>query len=286
MCLFGCKSGDGGSASSPPPASSGGSADAGSGCATCCPAFAIRTQTVATQPADRTRTRVGIGEEVRLSTDPSTTVTWTIVGDNGDMGVLSTASGATTTYTACDRGKSVTVRAASACGHVETVALTVVQLAGGTLESPTDISSITPPTIRVGFTAVPTAQPADVSFLNCEMREGTCPAAATGVFAGQNGDVHPDTGTFVSFSATVDAKGTALSTRDTISTTMAISTFPTGGTTDGRFHWPIPWRAQVRGGGRNGAFVFATPDHVKAYTASSRTLSVSKGGQSASRTVP
>jgi hypothetical protein len=287
MCLFGCSSGSGGSASTPPSTGTGSATSAGSNCNNCCPPFVIRSETVATQPTTRTRTRVGIGEEVRLTTDPSTSATWTIVGDNGDMGTLSTASGSSTTYTACDRAKSITVQAVSACGHTTTIAFTVVAIGSGTLESPTDISAIAPPTITVGFTAVPTVQPTDVSFMNCEMREGTCPAAASGVFASQAGNVHADTGSWVPFSASVDAHGTALGTRDTVSTTAAISTFPAAGTTDGRFHWPIPWRAQVRGGGVNGAFVFGTPlDHVKAYTAATRLLDVSKGGQRANRTVP
>jgi hypothetical protein len=296
MCLFGCNSPNGGSAGQPPPTTGSGTGTgtgctAGSATTGCgCPPFAIRSQTVATQPANRTRTRVGIGEEVRLTTDPSTSVTWTIVADNGDKGVLSSASGTSTTYTACDRGKTVTVQAVSGCGHTETIALTVVQISGGTLESPIDISAIAPPTITVGFTGVPTAQaapqPGEVSFLNCEMREGTCPAAATGVWASLNGRVHADTGSFVAFSATVDAHGTALTTRDTVSMASALSLFPAGGTTDGRFHWPIPWRAQVRGGGVNGAYVFATVDHVNTYTASTRLFETTKGGQRAHRTVP
>jgi hypothetical protein len=180
----------------------------------------------------------------------------------------------------------VTVQAVSGCGHTETIALTVVQISGGTLESPTDISAIAPPMITVGFTGVPTAQPADVSFLNCDYREGTCPAAATGVFASQNGQVHPETSQWIPFSANVSPLGTALGGRDTVSTQAPISMFPAGGTTDGRFHWPIPWRGQVRGGGVNGEYVYTTADHVKTYTASTRELKITKGGQRAQRTVP
>lgn len=286
MCLSGCNSPSGGSAAQPPPSGSTSSAPAGCASGSCCPTFVIKSQTVATQPADRTRTKIGIGEEVKLTTDPSVSVTWTIVDDNGDKGALSGASGASTVYTACDRAKSVTVKAVNHCGNSATIAFTVVQVDHGTLESPIDISAISPPTIKVGFTGVPTAQPADVSFLNCEMREGTCPAVCSGIFASQSGQQHADTGQFVPFSTNVDAHGTALGVRDTVSTNAPISTFPAGGTTDGNFHWAIPWRAQVRGGGVNGAYVFATPDHIKAYTAATRLLDVSKGGQDAHRTVP
>lgn len=286
MCLFGCNSSDGGSASSPPPSSPTCSTTGGSPSPGCCPSFVINSRTTATSPANRARTRLGIAEETVLSTAPSTGVTWSIVGDDGDKGSLTSTSGNSTTYKACDRGKSVTVQAVSACGHTSTIALTIVQISGGTFESPTDISSIAPPSITVGFTGVPTVQPADVSFLNCEMREGTCPAACSGLFASQQGQVHPDTGSWVPFTATVTAQGTQLGGSDTISTTAPIANFPAAGIQDGRFHWPIPWRAQVLGGGRNGEFVFDTLNHVKAYTAASRLLDVSKGGQSAHRTVP
>ena len=294
MCLFGCNSNSGGSASTPPAASGSGSGsgsgtvgrDAGSACVSCCPVFVVRSQTVAIQPADRTRTDIGIGEEVRLSTDPSTSVTWTIAGDDGQMGALSSASGATTTYTACDRGKGVTINAVRSCGRSATIALTVVQPNLGTLESPIDISAITPPTITAGFQATQFMQPANVSFMNCEYRERTCAGLASDLFASDAGQMHDDTGFWIPLSTTVNAHGTALAGNDTVHTTMRISRFPHGGTIDGRFHWPIPWSVQVRGGGTNGDYPFDTLHHIETYTAATRTLAITKGGQSASRVVP
>ena len=294
MCLFGCNSNSGGNASTPPAASGSGSGsgsgtagrDAGSACVSCCPVFVVRSETVARQPADRARTSVGIGEEVRLSTDPSTSVTWTIAGDDGHMGTLSNASGATTTYTACDRAKGVTINAVRSCSRSATIAFTVVQPDRGTLESPTDISEIRPTTVKAAFQATPCVLPATVSFMNCELRERTCAGLASGLFASDAGQMHQDTGSWIPFTTTVDAHGTALAHNDTVSTRMNISRFPHGGTTDGQFHWPIPWSVQVRGGGTSGDYPFDTAHHIESYTAATRTLAITKGGQGASRVVP
>lgn len=245
----------------------------------------IKSKTIATQPTNRARTRIGIGEEVRLTTDPSESVTWSIVGDDGKKGKLSTATGTATTYTAHDRAVGVTIEAKCSC-HTETIGLTVVQPNHGTLESPTDISVLTSTTAKVGFVAVQHFQPNDVSFINCEHKEGTCPGTATGVLSSIDGITHKATGDWILCSSTVNAKGTALAGTDTVTNQHQLSRFPSGGTTDGNFHWPIPWRIQVRGGGQSGEFVFDTLDHVASYTSSSRLLRVDKGGSSAQRNIP
>lgn len=287
MCLTGCTPNSGsqtrtqaGSATASSTQPSG-----GSGTTTPCVTFSITTETVATQPDPRTRKRIGIGEEVRLTTTPSTSATWTIVGDDGDMGTLSTSSGSSTTYTACDRGKSVTIEA-SCSGHSARVTFTIVQPTQGRFGIATDISSVTSTTIRVGFQAPPTMMPNDVSFRNCDLREGTCTAATTGVFLVNPAPVHADTGSWVPFSATVGENGTELSTSDTVSGTRSLSLFPANGTTDGRFHWPIPWRTQVRGGGTNGELIFDTLNHELTYRAANRGMEMKKGNRSVQRTVP
>lgn len=287
MCLTGCSR----RSSEHTEAASTGAADCTTGSGTgaaagCCPTFTIRSRTVATQPSDRARTTVGIGEEVRLSTDPSQSVRWTIVDDDGAKGTLSAASGASTTYTAHDRAASLTVRAESSC-HTATLALRVVQPGSGTLESPVDLSVMTATTAQVGFRAVHHVQPANVSFLNCEFKEGTCAATASGVLSGKNGEVHAPTASWIPFTSTVTGRGTALDGDDTVRTgTYPFTMFPAGGTTDGRFDWPIPWRIQVRGGGVSGAFVFDTLTHVESYTAATRVLRIDKGGQTQQRTIP
>jgi len=291
MCLFGCNSNSGSSTASQGAnqSSQGGSTTGtsnGGACINCCPSFNIRSQTVATQPSNRTRTTIGIGEEVNLSTDPSTSVTWSINSDDGHKGTLSQSSGSTTKYTACDRAKSVTIRGRNHCGNEDTITFTVVAPSSGRFHTETDISRITPTTIRVGFRASPTMMPNSVSFYNCEMREGVCMSTSSGVLAERPEQQHADTGSWKGFTSTVGRDGTVLSVPDTVHTNQALSKFPTGGTTNGSFLWPIPWRSQVRGGGTNGPIVFDTLNHHETYTASSRELKMSKGNRNKKRTVP
>lgn len=287
MCLTGCNSDSGkqartqGGRATPRPTQPSG----GLGTTTPCVTFSITTETVATQPSLRTRKQIGIGEDVRLTTTPSTTATWMIVDDDGDKGTLSTSSGTVTIYTACDRGKSVTIEA-SCSGHSARVTFTIVQPTQGRFATATDISSVTSTTIRVGFQAPPTMMPNDVSFRNCDLKEGTCPASTSGVFLVNPAPVHAATDSWVPFSSTVGADGTELSTSDTVSGTRSLSLFPASGTTDGRFHWPIPWRTQVRGGGTNGELIFDTLNHQLTYRASDRRMKMEKGNRSAQRTVP
>jgi len=294
MCLFGCNSNSGSSTASQGgnQSSQGGSTTGtsnGGACNNCnCPSFDIRSETVATQPSSRTRRTIGIGEEVNLSTDPSTSVTWSIDNDDGQKGTLSQSNGPTTKYTACDRTKSVTIKGRNSCGNEDTITFTVEEPSAGRFHTETDISQITSTTIIVGFQAPPTMMLNSVSFYNCEMREGVCMSTSSGPLAYRPEVQHADTGSWVSFTSTVGADGTVLSAPDTVSTNIQpLSRFPAGGTTDGRFLWPIPWRAQVRGGGTNGPIVLANPlNHLMTYTASSRKLKVSKGNRNKKRTVP
>ncbi len=119
------------------------------------------------------------------------------------------------------------------------------------------------------------------------MREGVCTSTSSGVLAYRPEIQHADTGAWVPFSSTVGGDGTVLSTSDTVSRRALLTLFPASGTTNGSMLWPIPWRAQVRGGGTNGPIVLAnTLNHHETYTASSRKLKMSKGNRSKGRTVP
>lgn len=108
----------------------------------------------------------------------------------------------------------------------------------------------------------------------------------TGIWVSLTQIQHADTGTWVPFLSMIGADGTVLAAQDNVSVGRPLSNFPAGGTTNGSFFWPIPWRTQVRGGGMHGAIVFDTLNHHATYTASSRELRMSKGNRSAQRTVP
>lgn len=288
MCLAGCSS-DSGSSTAQQGSGSGTSSGAGTtngGASSTCRPFVIESETVATTPGARTRTRIGIGEEVDLTTNPSTSVTWTIESDDGQKGTLSRASGNSTQYEACDRSKTVTIKAESACGRSDTHVFTVVEPASAGFGTSTDISTLTTSAANVGFRAPPAVGPADVSFYNCEMREGVCNATAVGVFSHWNNLQHQDTGSWVAFSSTVGTNGTELSGNDTVRTGQ-LSRPTLNGTTSGthQFLWPIPWRAQVQGGGTNGAIVFDTANHDATFDPSAQNLRMEKAGASANRNV-
>jgi hypothetical protein len=150
-----------------------------------------------------------------------------------------------------------------------------------------DTSTLTATNVQVGFKGAPYGQPADVSFYNVDAREGECLGTASGLWASANGDKHDDTGSWVPYTSDVTTDGTHLNGDDTINTPgYPLTAFPAGGTTDGRFLWPIPWRAQVRGGGVSGAYVYDTLNHLEEYDSATRVLKMSKGGASSTRTIP
>ena len=63
--------------------------------------------------------------------------------------------------------------------------------------------------------------------------------------------------------------------------------FPSGGTTNGRVLWPIPWEVKVHDvTNTNGEFEYHTANHLKTYRASDRSLRVEKCNRSAQRKVP
>lgn len=293
MCLAGCTSDSGNetaSQSAPPetttPPSAGTGTSNGGATATCEP-FVITSETVATTPGARTRTRIGIGEEVDLATDPVTTVTWTIVSDNGQKGTLSTASGSTSQYTACDRAKSVTIKAESACGRTDTQTFTVVEPSDGRFGTVTDASTVTTNTVNVGFTSPPAMMPTDVSFYNCEMKEGECLAAAEGVFAHWDKLKHDATaGNWRLFTSTVGTNGTELGLSDQVGTgDLPLTTLRATTTGTHQFLWPIPWRVQVRGGGTNGESVFDTANHHATFDPGAQDVKMEKAGASTHRTI-
>jgi hypothetical protein len=82
----------------------------------------ITSQTVATSPGARTRTTIGVGEEVNLTHSPGSTA-WTRTG-----GTLSAANGVTVILTAPDTAQNVTVRAGAATIVFHVIAPTSVNM--------------------------------------------------------------------------------------------------------------------------------------------------------------
>jgi transglutaminase-like putative cysteine protease len=207
--------------------------------------LAIKSETVATTPTDRTRTEIGVGEEVVLTLLPSglSSVTWSIAGN----GKLSTTSGASTTLTAHERASTPTVSATfgsdtcpSSFNVIEPSGGTVVRMAG------TGIFHAGPNLSSVGFKGDFRLSPNTVSFYNIEMREGGGAAVATGLYAGENGRVHP-TGPWLTVNFDNDV--------NVIDTIQAATHAPP--LINGDFTWPIEWEFRV-GSGAQKAFTTVT----------------------------
>ena len=86
------------------------------------PPEAITSQTVVTSPGGRTRTKIGVGEEVNLTHAPGSAA-WTTTD-----GTLSAANGVTVILTAPDRAKRITVNAGAATISFDVIAPTSVAM--------------------------------------------------------------------------------------------------------------------------------------------------------------
>ncbi len=193
----------------------------------------VDTETVATVPADRTRKKVGVGEDVELTLEPSSLsqVTWSISGN----GTLSATTGNPVTFTAHDRASTPTITASYGGGSCS-VTFTVVEPSGAIIEQEpgTGVWHIQGQP-SCGFKGRPYIQPDDVSFENIEIREGEVNAVCTGYFTYQNGLLH-SAGSWVPVGPVTTGKGSKVDGVDTIQ----------GGSdnhtpyVDGSFTWAIP----------------------------------------------
>ena len=140
----------------------------------------LTTQTVATIPSNRARTKLGVGEKasLRLTPAPNCPVTW---GLSGGSGAISATSGSSISFTAHDRASTATVTA-TVNGIQRSITYDVVEPAS---ESAVKVSDISYPsgTIAAGMILKITTHPTDVSFTNVEVRELPGPASnITGYF--------------------------------------------------------------------------------------------------------
>jgi hypothetical protein len=130
----------------------------------------VVSKTVATTPADRTRKKIGIGEEVTVSTDPATAAAWTVAGG----GSLAPAAGNSTTFTASKSASKSTVKATVGTNAI-TADFDVVAPDGikSTVSSNPSLGTPGPPNNQIGSETIfdCTVQPATVSFYRVEFRE-------------------------------------------------------------------------------------------------------------------
>jgi hypothetical protein len=139
---------------------------------------AITSQTAATVPSNRARTRLGVGESADL-TFSAGSATWTI--SPAGAGTLSATSGPTVTYTAPDRANTVTITATA--GATATITLTIVEPNDVKMKQKSGtVGHHTINTASAGVIADVFIFPADVSFENCSYLESDVNAVGTGCF--------------------------------------------------------------------------------------------------------
>ncbi len=130
----------------------------------------IKSQTVSPDPSDRGRSKLGVGEEVVCTTDPSTTVTWSVTGG----GAVSPVTGTNTTFTASKSPSTPSVNA-TVGGSTYSKNFTVVAPASITSakKSEPGLGTKGPPNNKIGAYTIYdiTVLPTDVSFYGVKVRE-------------------------------------------------------------------------------------------------------------------
>jgi hypothetical protein len=151
-----------------------------------CTKCTITSMTTASVPADKARTKIGIGEEVILTVDNGP-ATWSILSGGGK---LDPAAGTMVIYKAGDKAGSAIIKA-DGPGCSCTIEFTVVAPASLTIEQK-DGTGIhhTPNQPDCGFLGQPYVQPDDVSFINIDVREMNSACSAEGYFKPFNGQNH------------------------------------------------------------------------------------------------
>lgn len=235
----------------PPPSQSGaGTCSPGSTATGCvCASAAVTSQTVATSPANRARTRLGVGEEVDLTYSLGS-ASWT---KTGAAGTLSPTSGAQSTFTAGDAAGTVTITATGG-GCTATITFTIVEPNGWSMrrKSGTRLRHVAGRP-SCGWKGIKYLHPNDVNFYNLETRELDSLAVATGCYNPSHHDKYhgnyppPDrAGPWISIVTHTDAGGSGYGGTDTV-----YSGYPpvaaTGSAppfTTGNYYWPIvqQWR--------------------------------------------
>lgn len=234
-------------ASGPAPAAAGGSGTRG------CSGCTITSQTVATSPANRARTRIGVGEEVRLTVNPGP-ATWSITSGTGSLNPTR-GSHTTVTYTAGDTAGSVTITATGS-GCSCTITLTVVTLSNWTMQQQAGTNlKHTNGRPNCGWKGIMHAHPNDVNFYNVEVREKDSRCVATGSHRRFNNLWHgnyppPDRASaWIPITNHSASNGSSISAPDTIYTgdPGAAATGAAPPFTVGNHQYPITWQWRVAG---------------------------------------
>ncbi len=167
----------------PKPGKTPGNSDPKNGAQTNChPVCTLTSKTIATSPADRARTKIGVGEEVEL-TVKGNPATWAITSGTGTLSP-NTGARRTVTFTADDKAGSTTITATgSGCSCVNTITFTIVRPASWTMKrKPGSSIKHTNGKPDCGFLGIMYVHPNDVNFYRVETREKDSLSVATGCY--------------------------------------------------------------------------------------------------------
>lgn len=234
----------------------------------CTSACTLTSQTEATYPPDRARTRIGVGEYVTITVEPGP-ASWVLKRGGGK---LSDATATTITFTAPDRAQEVEI-VAEVRGCRCSITFEIIEPSGVLMRiKEGSKKKHVRGTASTGMITEIWIQPADVSFENANFREHEVRAVGTGCFEthlAENWTGHGASET-VWTAAGVDGDGTKLSGIDKIHFH--------GTKCDGTMTWPIPWVFALPGGKPK---VFAVVEQVGTFDDRGR-VTITKAGASVS----
>ena len=192
----------------------------------CHPACTLTSQTIATSPANRARTKIGVGEEVEL-TVKGNPATWKITSGTGTLSP-NTGTRSKVTFTADDKAGSTTITATgSGCSCVNTITFKIEQPSNWTMKrKPGTNLRHTHNRPSCGWHGIMYIHPNDVNFYRVQARELDSQYVGTGSYSGDTGDWHgsyppPDRASeWVPITMTnhTDADGSKLDAEDNIDT--------------------------------------------------------------------
>ena len=221
----------------------------------CHPTCTIASQTFKTSPTDRTRTKVGVGEEVTI-TVTGNPATWEI-----DTGGTITPTGGTTnsvTFTAGGTAATATIQATgSGCSCVNTIVFTVVEPESMTMRRKGSTNEHNNPQPDCGWTGLIYVHPNDVNFYRVQVRELDSQAVCAGCYnvapfpgAYHGGYPLPDRASpWLGMSSHSETRGSKVNGEDHVYSgyppSASVGTAPPF--TTGNYYWPMTWQWRVRG---------------------------------------
>lgn len=241
--------------------------------------YKIETETVATTPTDRRRTKLGVGEEVNITVMPSSaSVTWA-VDNNTPGGTVSPGSGTAVVYTAGNEAAQTKVYA-TIKGVQKTLSFNVIAPNSAFLDLYEAHNTQTNAQLQVAAYLNVYVGPEDVNFSRqVYIAEQSCNGTGSGYFQSANGRQHiPQAALKVSGNLT-SGKGWKLSGYDSVSSFNCYPQYSTGS-----FNWSIPYNYEIG----VGSIMFTTVNHgwQMSIVANKGVLSMQKSNYSDSVTQP